>query len=289
MEVTFRQLNTYCATRGRNVQERPAAISLYTRGGPRRGSFCSSILLMGFEAGEFLPNEDDPVMGTHQRCPRPLYSRDSTQERHNVFHCYQDENMITIKVEVKEEPEDLSMMGGEPCEEEVIPPEISTDPGDTRDPQRYIGSEDEETDLINEEKTYPEISTAVKRKPKEHSRELRDKVIELHTSGKGYKTISKCLHVPVYTVRSIVKKWQVHQTTETLPRKGRPSKLSEQTRRMLVREAIERPSVTLKELQKTVIESGVQVHKTTISRALNKTGLLLSKKHGFSIAVDGNG
>ncbi|XP_040177698.1 uncharacterized protein LOC120909942 isoform X2 [Rana temporaria] len=256
MEVTFRQLNTYCATRGRNVQERPAAISLYTRGGPRRGSFCSSILLMGFEAGEFLPNEDDPVMGTHQRCPRPLYSRDSTQERHNVFHCYQDENMITIKVEVKEEPEDLSMMGGEPCEEEVIP---------------------------------PEISTAVKRKPKEHSRELRDKVIELHTSGKGYKTISKCLHVPVYTVRSIVKKWQVHQTTETLPRKGRPSKLSEQTRRMLVREAIERPSVTLKELQKTVIESGVQVHKTTISRALNKTGLLLSKKHGFSIAVDGNG
>ncbi|XP_040178166.1 zinc finger protein 777-like [Rana temporaria] len=167
-----------------------------------------------------------------------------------------DENMITIKVEVKEEPEDLSMMGGEPCEEEVIPPEISTDPGDTRDPQRYIGSEDEETDLINEEKTYPEISTAVKRKPKEHSRELRDKVIELHTSGKGYKTISKCLHVPVYTVRSIVKKWQVHQTTETLPRKGRPSKLSEQTRRMLVREAIERPSVTLKELQKTVIESG---------------------------------
>ncbi|XP_073450403.1 uncharacterized protein [Aquarana catesbeiana] len=238
-----------------------------------------------------------------ERCPSPLYSRDSTQERHNAFHCYQDENMITIKVEVKEEPEDTSVMGGEPCQEEAMPPEISTDPGETRKTQADVQPEEEEGGHVRikeeaqetfevgnpEEEILPDISTAVKRKPKEHSRELRDKVIELHTSGSGYKTISKCLHVPVYTVRSIVKKWQVHQTTETLPRKGRPSKLSEQTRRRLVREATERPSVTLKELQKTVIESGVKVHKTTISRALNKTGLLLSKKHGFSIAVDGNG
>ncbi|MGH0141204.1 UNVERIFIED_CONTAM: hypothetical protein FKN15_002548 [Acipenser sinensis] len=44
-------------------------------------------------------------------------------------------------------------------------------------------------------------------KTKEHSTEVRDKVIQMHRLGKGYKIISKCLDIPVSTVGSIIKKW----------------------------------------------------------------------------------
>ncbi|XP_077321930.1 uncharacterized protein LOC143955693 isoform X1 [Lithobates pipiens] len=40
-----------------------------------------------------------------ERCPRPLYSRDSTQEDHNYARCYQGDDLIDIKVEVKAEEE----------------------------------------------------------------------------------------------------------------------------------------------------------------------------------------
>ncbi|PIO14463.1 hypothetical protein AB205_0100960, partial [Aquarana catesbeiana] len=42
-----------------------------------------------------------------ERCPRPLYSRDSTQEGHTIPHHHQDEELKDIKVEVKEEEETL--------------------------------------------------------------------------------------------------------------------------------------------------------------------------------------
>ncbi|XP_077322258.1 uncharacterized protein LOC143956003 [Lithobates pipiens] len=41
-----------------------------------------------------------------ERCPRPLYSRDSTQEGHTIPHCYKGEDLIDIKVEVKSEEEE---------------------------------------------------------------------------------------------------------------------------------------------------------------------------------------
>ncbi|PIO11486.1 hypothetical protein AB205_0167860, partial [Aquarana catesbeiana] len=45
------------------------------------------------------PNTRNPP----ERCPRPLYSRDSTQEGHTIPHCYKDEDLIDLKVEIKEE------------------------------------------------------------------------------------------------------------------------------------------------------------------------------------------
>ncbi|XP_073450198.1 uncharacterized protein [Aquarana catesbeiana] len=62
-----------------------------------------------------------------ERCPRSLYSRDSTQED-------QGENLMQIKVEVKEEAEEMVMMGHDLCKEEEIPPEISTDGSYNRNP-----------------------------------------------------------------------------------------------------------------------------------------------------------
>ncbi|XP_077322033.1 uncharacterized protein LOC143955784 [Lithobates pipiens] len=42
-----------------------------------------------------------------ERCPRPLYSRDSTQEGHTIPHHHQDEGQIYIEVEVKEEETEM--------------------------------------------------------------------------------------------------------------------------------------------------------------------------------------
>ncbi|XP_077322500.1 uncharacterized protein LOC143956208 isoform X2 [Lithobates pipiens] len=70
-----------------------------------------------------------------ERCPRPLYSRDSTQEDqeipqedHQVLEDYTADGLIAVKVEVKEEEEEeLYMTGDELHMEEEIPPEISPD------------------------------------------------------------------------------------------------------------------------------------------------------------------
>ncbi|XP_073453852.1 uncharacterized protein [Aquarana catesbeiana] len=40
------------------------------------------------------------------RCPRPLYSRDSTQEGHTIPHCYKSGDPIDIEFEVKSEEEE---------------------------------------------------------------------------------------------------------------------------------------------------------------------------------------
>ncbi|PIO12564.1 hypothetical protein AB205_0000810, partial [Aquarana catesbeiana] len=41
-----------------------------------------------------------------ERCPRPLYSRDSTQEDHTIPHCYKSGDPIDIEFEVKSEEEE---------------------------------------------------------------------------------------------------------------------------------------------------------------------------------------
>ena len=106
---------------------------------------------------------------------------------------------------------------------------------------------------------------------KELSKDLRDKVVERHRSGEGYKNISKALNIPQSTVKTIIKKW--NGTTKTLPRSGRPSKLGDQARRRLIREATKRPMATLKELQALMVKTSHCVHVTTISQALHKVGL----------------
>ncbi|XP_077346246.1 uncharacterized protein LOC143989841 [Lithobates pipiens] len=48
------------------------------------------------------PNTRNPP----ERCPRPLYSRDSTQEGHTIPHCYKSGQPIDIEFEVKAEEEE---------------------------------------------------------------------------------------------------------------------------------------------------------------------------------------
>ena len=123
---------------------------------------------------------------------------------------------------------------------------------------------------------------------KELPEELRDRIVARHRSGQGYKNISVALKVPKSTVASIILKWKKFGTTRTLPRTGRPAKLSIRGRRALVREVKKNPKITLAELQRCSGEMGQSSRKTTITAALHQSGLygrvarrkpLLSAKH----------
>uniref|UniRef100_A0AAQ4RHL8 Transposase Tc1-like domain-containing protein n=1 Tax=Gasterosteus aculeatus aculeatus TaxID=481459 RepID=A0AAQ4RHL8_GASAC len=90
------------------------------------------------------------------------------------------------------------------------------------------------------------------------------------------------------TVASIIWKWKKFGPTRTLPRVGRPARLSDRGRGALVREVTRNPMVTLTELQRCSMKRGEPSRRTTISAALHKSGLfgrvarrktLLSKKH----------
>ncbi len=83
---------------------------------------------------------------------------------------------------------------------------------------------------------------------KELPEELRDRIVARHRSGQGYKNISAALKVPKSTVAFIILKWKTFGTTRTLPRAGRPAKLSYRGRRALVREVKKNPKLTVSRL-----------------------------------------
>ena len=78
------------------------------------------------------------------------------------------------------------------------------------------------------------------------------------------------------------------KTTTTLPRSGRPSKLSRRTLSQLLREVANTPRMSSKDVQNSLKAAEVNVHRSTIRRVLNKEGFnghvarrmpLLSQKH----------
>ncbi len=122
---------------------------------------------------------------------------------------------------------------------------------------------------------------------KELPEELRDRIVARHRSGQGYKKNSAPLKVPKSTVASIILKWKTFGTTRTLPRAGRPAKLSYRGRRALVRE-VKNPKITVAELQRCIREMGESCRKSTSTAALHQSGLygrvarrkpLLSARH----------
>uniref|UniRef100_A0A7N8Y2H6 Sleeping Beauty transposase HTH domain-containing protein n=1 Tax=Mastacembelus armatus TaxID=205130 RepID=A0A7N8Y2H6_9TELE len=100
---------------------------------------------------------------------------------------------------------------------------------------------------------------------KELPKELRDRIVARHRSGQGYKRISAALKVPKSTVASIILKWKKFGKTRTLPRPGRPAKLSNRGRRALVREVKKNPKITVAELQRCSREMGESSTKSTIT------------------------
>ena len=86
-------------------------------------------------------------------------------------------------------------------------------------------------------------------KTKELSKEVVHKVLEKHCSREGYENISKSLIILLRVVKSIIKQWKMHHTTQTLPRSGHPTKLSSSASRKLVQAVTASPIMTLKDLQ----------------------------------------
>uniref|UniRef100_A0AAZ3PLL7 Sleeping Beauty transposase HTH domain-containing protein n=1 Tax=Oncorhynchus tshawytscha TaxID=74940 RepID=A0AAZ3PLL7_ONCTS len=88
---------------------------------------------------------------------------------------------------------------------------------------------------------------------KELSVEFRDRIVSRHRSGEGYQIISAALKVSKNTVASIIIKWKKFGSTKTLPRAGRPAKLSNRGGSALVREVNKNLMVTQTELQSSSV------------------------------------
>ena len=81
-------------------------------------------------------------------------------------------------------------------------------------------------------------------KTKELSKDIRDKIVDLHKAGMGYKKISKQLGEKLTTVGAIIIKRKKHKVTANLPRSGAPRKISPRWRRHMYRSVWSLPKNT---------------------------------------------
>lgn len=58
-------------------------------------------------------------------------------------------------------------------------------------------------------------------KTKKHSKEITEKVMEIHNLGTGCKIISKTLDIPVSTAESILRTWKLPHTTNLAQKQDR--------------------------------------------------------------------
>uniref|UniRef100_A0A3Q2CFB6 Tc1-like transposase DDE domain-containing protein n=1 Tax=Cyprinodon variegatus TaxID=28743 RepID=A0A3Q2CFB6_CYPVA len=108
---------------------------------------------------------------------------------------------------------------------------------------------------------------------RETSEDVRKKVVTAHQTGESYKTISKRFQLHPSTVRQIIYKWRALGITTTLPRCGRPSKLSQRSTRKIMMQVKANPRITSRELQTSLSASGINVHASTIRRNINRHGI----------------
>ncbi len=110
-------------------------------------------------------------------------------------------------------------------------------------------------------------------KTKELSKDVRDKIVDLHKAGMGYKTIAKQLGEKVTTVGAIIRKWKKHKITVILPRSGAPFKISPRGVSMIMRTVRNQPRTTREDLVNDLKAAGTIVTKKTISNTLRREGL----------------
>ena len=110
-------------------------------------------------------------------------------------------------------------------------------------------------------------------KTKELSKDIRDKIVDLHKTGMGYKKICKQLSEKLTTVGAINRKWKKHKVTANLPRSGAPHKLSPRGITIMMRMVRDQPSTTQEEFVNALKAVGTTVTKRTISNTLHRQGL----------------
>ncbi len=110
-------------------------------------------------------------------------------------------------------------------------------------------------------------------KTKELSKDVRDKIVDLHKAGTVYKTIAKQLGEKVTTVGAIIRKWKKHKITVNLPRSRAPCKLSPRGVSVIMRTVRNQPRTTREDLINDLKAAGTIVTKKTIGNTLCREGL----------------
>lgn len=125
-------------------------------------------------------------------------------------------------------------------------------------------------------------------KKKELSNDLRNKIVNSHKEGLGYKAISKKFNVPTSTIQSIIKKFKTFNTVENVIGRGRKGKVCPRSARKITRYVCNNPRTTSKEILSNLEASGIKISRQTLQRTLHRNGLkgcrprktpLLTKKH----------
>ena len=75
-------------------------------------------------------------------------------------------------------------------------------------------------------------------KGKDIRQDLRQRIVNLHNEGLGYRKIPAQLGVPLSSVGTVVRVWKCRNTTLNKPRTGRARKISERAARELVRTVV---------------------------------------------------
>ncbi len=98
-------------------------------------------------------------------------------------------------------------------------------------------------------------------KTKELSKDVRDKIVDLHKAGIGYNTIAMQLGGKVTTIGVFIHKWKKHKITVNLPRSGAPCNISPREVTMIMRTVRNQPRTTREDLFNDLKAAGTIVTK----------------------------